>query len=152
MRRYFREYRDRELKRLRKGGFRKVVSAVTDARMAFSFASESLRQNAIKVHGIQRKVDDLVRSVLGIVRFVVGVGIAVLVYDFFHHHHPTFLDSVLEWEALESVAERIPGYHYEWGIVFLVFAVYVMRQVGRVRRKYSQAAVTLPNGRTANDR
>lgn len=153
MRKYFDAYRRRELKRLRKSGLGKLAKGLNEARMTAGFAAEALRQNAIKVHGIRRKVDDLARSALGALRALLVTAFVVVTYDFFHHHHPAFLDGIdARLEFLEAVAERIPGYHREWALLLMAFTLYLIRQTGKVRRRYSQPAVALPNGRTALER
>jgi len=153
MKQYFQAYRRREFKRVRKGGFGKLLSAANEGRMTISFATETLRQNAIKVHGIQRKVDSAVKSLMGALRLLF-VGLFVVIgYDWLDHHHPSSLDrTVGEVSFLETVAQKIPEYHEEWALVFLVFLLYLIRQTGRVRRSYAKPAFTLPNGRTAFDR
>jgi hypothetical protein len=153
MRRYFAGYRKRELRRVRKRGLRTLASGVTEARMAAGFATDLLRQNAITVHGIKRKVDDLAKSALGALRAVLIGVFVVMTYDYVHHHHPKTLDRLdARFEFLETVAVRIPGYHQEWALIFMLFSLYLIRQTSRVRRRYSQPAVALPNGRTSFER
>jgi ubiquinone biosynthesis protein len=152
MRRYFKEYRRRELRRLRKDASTKAVKGLNEVRMTTAFASEAIRQNAIKVNGLRRKVDELAKGLLGAARFVLAVGFVVLVYDYFHHHHPKSLDGFdARFEFLEAVAERIPGYHPEWALIFAVFTLYLLRKLGKAKRRYAQPMVTLPNGRMGAD-
>ena len=150
MKKYFEEARRREVRRIRKEAPQKVGAALYEGRMTLGFASETLRQNAIKVHGIQRKVDSLVKSTMGMLRIVFIGLFVVITYDWLEHHHPAALDRTLgELKFLETVAHRIPDYHEEWALIFMAFLLYVIRQTGRVRKQYAKPAATLPNGRIA---
>ena len=153
MRRYFVAYRKRELRRIRKGGLGKLASSLNEARMTVGFVSEAVRQNAIKVHGIRRKIDDLARSAFGALRAVLVGVFVVVTYDYLDHHHPFVLERLhVRFEFLDTVAARLPAYHEEWALVFMFFTLYVIRLTSRVRRRYSQPAVSLPNGRTSVER
>ncbi|HEX4904976.1 MAG TPA: AarF/ABC1/UbiB kinase family protein [Acidimicrobiales bacterium] len=150
MKKYFEGARRRELRRIRKEAPQKVGAALYEGRMTLGFASETLRQNAIKVHGIHRKIDSMVKSTMGILRLVLIGLLVVITYDWIAHHHPDKLDRIIgKVHFLESVAERIPAYHQEWALILMAFLIYMIRQTSRVRRQYAKPAATLPNGRVA---
>jgi ubiquinone biosynthesis protein len=151
MRKYFAQYRRREFKRLRKNGASKALGVLMDARMTMIFGAETLRQNAIKVHGIQRKVDSLVRAAMGAFRLVLCVSFVVVTYDYLLQNYAGFLNRIGAREgALDIVARRIPGYRPEFALIFIFFLGYLIFQTGRIRRSYSRPAFTLPNGRTTD--
>jgi hypothetical protein len=150
MRKYFAEARSREMKRIAKEAPAKLGAALYEGRMTLGFATEMIRQNAIKVHGIQRKIDSLVKSSMGALRLLLIGLFIVISYDWAEHHHPAALSRTLgELSFLETVAHKIPDYHEEWALIFMAFLLYLIRQTGRVRRQYAKPSATLPNGRVA---
>lgn len=151
MRKYFVQYRRREFKRLRKDGASKALGVLMDARMTMIFGAETLRQNAIKIHGIQRKVDSVVRSAMGAFRLLLCLGFVVVTYDFLLEHDAGFLNRIGAREgALDIVARKIPSYRPEFALFFIFFLAYLIFQTGRIKRSYSRPAFTLPNGRTTD--
>ena len=149
MRRYFKSYRKREIRRARDAAPRAIISGLAEMRMTATFAAERVRQGSIRVHGLHRKVDQVVRSTLGIVRFAMIVLLAVVGYDFLHLHHAGFLDWTGGAESLDRLARAIVPIPYEWYLVLIVFLLYVLRQMGKIRRRYGEGGVPLPDGRTS---
>jgi ubiquinone biosynthesis protein len=146
LKRYFREYRKRTWRQLRSGGaLNSLVGAIGDARLTADFASQSLRQSAMKVQGVQRKVDSIVQAVMSVIRFVTVVAIIVLAYDQLYDHHD--LPAWASYEGLSHLAKSIDPYPVQWTVLFIIFGLYITRQAGKVKRRYKEPSLTLPDRR-----
>src|SRR3954451_25092136 len=146
MRRYFRDYRKRSWRRLRSGGaVNNAISFIGDARLTADFASQSLRQGAMRVQGVQRKVDAVVQAVTNVIRLVVYLAIIVLAYDQLYDHH--YLPAWASFEGLDHVAKSINPYPPQWTIAFILVGLFLTRQAGKVKRRYKEPTLTLPDRR-----
>ena len=146
LRRYFRDYRRRSWRRLRAGGvLTSAVGALGDAKLTADFASQSLRQGAMRVQGVQRKIDSVVQAVTTVLRLIFIVGVIVIGYDQLHDHHD--LPSWTHIGVLDHLAARIRPYPFEYHVAFVVLGLILIRQTGKIRKRYKQPTLTLPDNR-----
>ncbi|MCU1448554.1 MAG: hypothetical protein JWP02_724, partial [Acidimicrobiales bacterium] len=147
LRRYFRDYRKRSWRRLRSGGglLTSAAGALGDAKLTADFASQSLRQGAMRVQGVQRKIDSVVQAITTVLRLVFIVGVIVIGYDQLHDHHD--LPSWTHIGVLDHLAAKIRPYPFEYHVAFVILGLILIRQTGKIRKRYKQPTLTLPDNR-----
>jgi ubiquinone biosynthesis protein len=149
IRKYFRQAQRRSWKAFRKNGFRKMaVNATAELQAGAMFASDMLRQSAVRFQGAQSMLAHLGQVVAGIFRWALFFGGVALVYDLLHQHafeRIGWLHNRLG--AFGRIAEVIPDYPLEVGIAILVVVFLIFRLTGKLRRRFAQPTVRLPGGR-----
>ena len=147
LRRYFREYGRRSWRRLRSGGgiLTSAAGAIGDARLTADFASQSLRQGAMRIQGVQRKIDAVVQAVTSVLRLVFFLGVVVIAYDQLHDVHD--LPSWTHVGILDHLADAIRPYPSEYHVAFVLIGLYLFRQSSKIRKRYKQPTLTLPDRR-----
>jgi hypothetical protein len=146
LRQYFREYRKRTFRRWRKGGgLSNIAGAVGDVRLTADFATQSLRQGAMRVQGVQRKIDAVVQAVMSVIRLVTWIAIIVVAYD--QAYKNDVLPDWARFASLDNLAESIDPYPLEWSILFIFFGLFLTRQAGKVKKRYKEPSITLPDRR-----
>ena len=123
----------------------KVLGGLSDARAGFEFATQSLRQSAMRVQGVQRKVDSVVQATMSVIRFVTWVALIVFTYDQLYDHHK--LPAWAEFEGLSKLAKSIDPYPPQWTVLFILVGLFITRQAGKVKRRYKEPTFTLPDRR-----
>jgi ubiquinone biosynthesis protein len=150
MRKYFHQLRQRSLRKLFSGGLLNMASStVSDLRQMTGYASDTLRQEAIKFEGMRSTAAYMLGVLFSTIRVGLFIGGAVLVYDFLHQHHFDFLEPVHEnIGGFAAVAHVNPSwYPYEIGVAAILGVVVLYWAAGRVKRHLNKEVVRLPGGR-----
>ena len=149
LRKYFRQAQRREVDRLRRRGIGRLVgSAVGELRLMGNLATARLRQDAVRFQDVQSKAHFFLETLLGVVRLALVVGAMALGYSFLYHHHFNIISGLHTWlGAFGQITEIIPRYPYEVSIAVILVVVYLIIVVGRIKRRFAQGTVRLPNGR-----
>ena len=150
MRRYFRELRRRTLRNLLNGGILQMAGGtLNDLRQITSFASDTLRQEAIKFEGMRSTAAYMLGVVFSTARVALFIGGGVLLYDFLVQHHNEVVDELEDnIGAFHQASEVLPpSYPYEFGVAGLVALVVLFWVMGRIRRHFKREVVRLPGGR-----
>jgi hypothetical protein len=147
MQRYFREYGERARRQYVREAPRRIVMGLAEARLGVELASQQIRQNAIRVSGIQRKVDVFVSTLMSVLRFVFIAGAVVLIYD--QLLAAGLLPQWARFQFLDHVAKIIAPYPIELTVIYVAFGLYLVRQAGNIKRRYKEPVVALPDNRLA---
>jgi hypothetical protein len=123
----------------------RVVAGLGDTKISIELASQRLRQNTIRVGGIQRKVDTVVASLMSIIRVLLISAAVILAYDQLHDHK--LLPSWAHIDILDRLATRIQPYPVAATLAFIILGLYLIRQAGHIGRRYSEPIVPLPDNR-----
>ena len=152
VRKYFRQARRREWKRLRKqgvGGIANIVgNSVSEVIVSGRFVTDRLRQEAIRFQGVQQKLHHFLEIVFRVIRWGLVVGGIVLLYDFLHQHHFNLVDEFHDdLGSLGQITELIGNYPYAFGIVLLLLVLLFIIATARLKNRFAQPTVRLPSGR-----
>jgi ubiquinone biosynthesis protein len=149
LRKYFRQARSRAWRRLRRRGIGSVVaSAVSDVQLVRATTTARLRQDAIRFQNAQTKIDHFVEKVLSLFRLLLIAVAVIAAYSFLYRYYFRGIARLHHWlGGLGRVAEVIPKYPYEWNIVAIVVALYLIVVIHRLKRHFAKGTVRLPNGR-----
>ena len=150
MRKYFRQLQSRTFSNLLSGGLLSMAGGtINDLRQITSFASDTLRQEAIKFDGIRSTAAYLFGIVFGALRVGLFLGGLVLLYDFLHQYHYEVIDevdqSIGEFDELTEILP--PSYPYEYAVVGLIGLVVLFMIFGKIRRHLNRRVARLPGGR-----
>ena len=95
MRKYFRQSQSRNFSHLLNGGLLTMAGGtISDLRQITTFASDTLRQEAIKFDGIRSTAAYLFGILFGALRVGLFLGALVLLYDFLHQYHYGLVDEI----------------------------------------------------------
>lgn len=150
MRKYFTQLRSRTVRNLLNGGVISMAGGtLNDLRQITSFASDTLRQEAIKFEGMRSTAAYMLGVVFGFLRFGLFAGGAILLYDFLDQHHNAIVEPMQDdigafGDATEIIDTRYP---YEIGVAALLAVVVLFWVAGRIRKHLNRDQVRLPGGR-----
>jgi hypothetical protein len=114
-----------------------------------SFASDTLRQEAIKFDGIRSTAAYLAGLLFSMVRVGLFLGGIVLLYDFLHQYHYELVDEVHEnIGEFDELTNILPAsYPYEYAVAGLIAVALLFLIAGRIRRHLNRPVTRLPGGR-----
>ncbi|HWM17406.1 MAG TPA: AarF/UbiB family protein [Microbacterium sp.] len=148
LRKYFRQARRRNLRRLRRDAPSRIANGFADVAEGAAHLSESLRRQAIQMRGAQSKVSQVFGVLAALLRLVIVIVALVFVYDFLHTHHFDLIAGINDsFNGLARFVESTPPLAYEVGLIVMIALVLLFFVIGRIRRILAREPVRTPTGR-----
>jgi hypothetical protein len=125
-----------------------IGSAAIEATVTGKFVTDGLRQEAIRFQGVQQKLHQFLAVLFGLVRWGLIIGIVVLIYDFVHQHNFNLVAGFHDdLGAFGDIVEKIAPYPAEFGLTFIFLVLLFIIITGRLKNRFNQATIRLPDGR-----
>ncbi len=146
--RYLRESQQRALRNIPHNLVSTVSKTLAGASEVANYLSDSLRRQAIQIQGVRSTIARVFNVIFTTIRWVLGIGFIILVFDFIDLYYPNLTDA---WDSnlgiLNRLIDAIPPYDYELGIAALVLIVLFFFISGRIGKNLSQPSPRLPSGK-----
>ncbi len=146
--RYLRESQQRALRSVPRNLVSSVSRTLAGASEAANYLSDTLRRQAIQFQGGLTIVARIFSVFFTVVRWVLGIGFVVLVYDFIDLYYSNLTQGLENrLGAFDRLIDAIPPYDYEIGIAILVLIVLLFLISGSMKKYLAQPSPRLPSGK-----